>query len=92
MRSSKAKSQTKHFKRRLRERFGVNVSKHKLKQIIQKIQKGDAVFIRRQSLRTTIWEVEVEGEVARVVYDAKRHTVVTAMRVPYQRGDNIYRR
>ena len=82
-RPSKARSQRDHFKRRVQQRYGVTIDKRLYRDIIERIQRGEAVPIEKQSLRLTVFGVtiEAEGEVVdmRVVYDRDRKTLVTVL-------------
>lgn len=79
MRRSKSKDQQKHFKRRALERFGLHVDKNQYAEIIRMIQAGEGKFVEKQSKRVTVWELEIDDETMRVVYDKHRKTVVTAL-------------
>jgi len=73
----KRKNQIKHFSKRCKERLGLDVNDNQYTQIINKIQKGRAKLIRKQSNTRTIWEIMFEGKLIKVVYDKKRKTAVT---------------
>jgi len=68
-----------HTRRRAAERFGVALSQSAYKQIIQDIQKGVAIFLKRQSNMVTIWEVTAEEEVMVAFYDKRRKTIKTVL-------------
>lgn len=76
---SKTKSQRTHFRRRAAERYDIDVTNGDVASAIRKIQSGKARFIRRTSLRATVWELPVAGIPCRVVYDNKRKTLITAL-------------
>lgn len=77
MLQSKLKSERIHAKRRALERFGLELNRQDLRSIVDIIQKQQARFIERQSLRVTIWEVMYSGQLMRAVYDSKRKAVVS---------------
>ena len=79
MKAFKGKLQKRHFCRRMKERFGVSVSSNVYQQFVKIIQKQQATFVERQSLRVTVWDINYENETIRVVYDSKRQKVVTAL-------------
>ena len=79
MKAFKGKLQKAHFCRRMKERFGVSVSSNVYQQFVKIIQKQQATFVERQSLRVTVWDINYENETIRVVYDSKRQKVVTAL-------------
>ena len=62
------------------ERFGVAVGDATLREAVAVIQSGKAKLIRRQSLRVTIWELEIHGLPTRVVYDKNTKEIVTILR------------
>jgi hypothetical protein len=79
----KAKSQRIHASRRSLERHGVWLTSAVQRDIVRQIQsKTAAVFVERQSLRITVWDVVYNERKFRVVYDSKRHTLVTVLPPP----------
>lgn len=88
---SKAKTQRRHTRRRIGERFGFELSRAQYDEIIFRIQHigqdrvaqhgvGEPVFVEKQSLRVSIYKIPIEemGEVV-VVYDKERKSLATAM-------------
>lgn len=75
----KRKNQIKHARRRFKARFDISLNDNQYKQIVNRIKKGRADFVRRQSNRVTIWDLDFEGQLIRVVYDKKTSAVVTAL-------------
>lgn len=75
--TGKGKAQKAHAKRRAMERFGVELTNKKFAAIVELIQGQKAKFLDRQSGHTTRWLIELEGREVIVVYDSKRHTLVT---------------
>ena len=75
----KRKAQIKHAKRRFLSRFDLSLNDNEFKQMINKIQKGRAKFVRRQSNRVTIWDVPFDDKVIRCVYDKRTRVIVTAL-------------
>lgn len=76
---SKNKCQKTHFKRRLKQRYGLNIGKEGIKKIIDMIKNGNAEFVEKQSNRISIFNVEYEEEKIRVVYDKNRKNLVSAL-------------
>ncbi len=76
---SKSTSQQRHAKRRAAERYDLDLHQDAQTSIIRAIQRREAKFIRRQSWRVSIFEVEHEGRILSVVYDTKRKTIVTVL-------------
>jgi hypothetical protein len=77
--SSKKKAQRSHFRRRCAERIGVYASKRLNDKIVKDIQSGRARFVKRSSLRVTIWHVDIGGQPVEVVYDKQRKVIVTVL-------------
>ena len=73
----KARTQHRHAQIRFLERHGLEVSGRELQMLVAQIQSGEARFVERQSLRASVWDVELEGKARRVIYDRKRKTIVT---------------
>ncbi|MBR1777516.1 MAG: hypothetical protein IJ752_02885 [Alphaproteobacteria bacterium] len=71
---SKRKNSIKHFRRRSEERIGVRLDPIL---IARKIRSGKLNFLRRMSLRVTLWEYEFQNQLYVVVYDKIRKTAVT---------------
>jgi hypothetical protein len=76
---SKTKAQKIHAKLRAAERYNLLLSSEDLKQIIKQIQSNRAIFLERQSLRVTKWEVTVKDQTLCVIYDRERHSIVTIL-------------
>lgn len=76
-RLTKTRAQRIHARRRALERYELDLNRHDLREVVESIQAGKATFVRRQSLRVSIWEVTVKGQACRVVYDKLRKTIVT---------------
>lgn len=76
-----------HAKRRASERYQIRFDAHLQGRIIEIIRTQKARFIKRQSRRVTIWEVELvlkddwingdKPQKFRVVHDSKRNQIVT---------------
>jgi hypothetical protein len=76
---SKAKKQSRDARRRARERYALNLHQDAQQQIIRRIEDGEARFVRRESQRVSLWEVEHDGLRLPIVYDRKRKTIVTVL-------------
>jgi predicted NUDIX family NTP pyrophosphohydrolase len=74
---TKAESQFKHAKRRAYERYGIFVDKPFIRNIVRLIQNGNATLITKQSRRVTIWDVVLEGNTYRVIYDNRTKNIAT---------------
>ena len=70
-----------HSGRRFAERFGGHLGRATRTEIVAAIRQGRSVPVRRQSHRVSVHDVTLEdGLVVRVVYDRKRHAIVTCLR------------
>jgi hypothetical protein len=66
-----------HAKHRAYQRYGVLLNKESLRELVRQIQTGAARFILRQSCNRTLWEIDLNGRPARVIYDSRRGTICT---------------
>lgn len=72
-----------HARRRLHERFDIDLTRETQAQIVSAIRAGEserARFLDRQSNNRTMWLVTHEGREIPVVYDKARKQIVTALR------------
>lgn len=76
----KKKAQQIHARRRAMARFGITFGRGRQAEAIRQIQSQKARFLKRQSNRVSIWEVEVEGVKMVAVYDASRKAIATVMK------------
>jgi len=76
---SKTKALVRHAKIRARERYGISLDENKMRSIVRKIQMGHATFLKKQSNRVSIYLIEVDGQMMRVVYDKLRKVLVTCL-------------
>lgn len=83
----KRKAQLKHAKRRFADRFEISLNDNEYLQLVNKIQKGNAEFVERQSNRVTVWDVEHAEKTIRVVYDKRTKVIVTALPI-YDLGNS----
>jgi len=63
----------------MRQRFGIDLGERRRRLIVQAIQSGRAMFLRRQSQRVSHWRVEVDGVAVVAVYDNRRKEIVTVL-------------
>jgi len=75
---SKKQSEHIHFKKQLRERYGIRgVGRREIEELIEKAQRADLEV--RQSNRVTVKRIIVRGHSMFVVYDSVHHSLVTAL-------------
>lgn len=77
MRLSKTKQERLHAKKRAMQRFGIQFGKKHEHDIINQIRTNKATFIRRESLRVTVWRVLLNQIPAIAIYDSYRHVIVS---------------
>lgn len=75
----KRKNQIKHARRRFDQRFDISLNDNQYLQLVNRVKKGNGTFVRKQSNRVSIWDIEFEGNLIRVVYDKKTSAIVTAL-------------
>ena len=68
-----------HAKAAAEERYGLSLNKEARRDIVRKIQDGDANFVSRTSNNRTLWKVEHEETSLNVVYDKARHALCTVL-------------
>ena len=68
-----------HTKRRLQERYNLSINRKTRKEIIRKIQNGDAECVRIDSNARKVFDVEVKGVTVRVMYNKRKKELLTAL-------------
>lgn len=67
-----------HAKQRAIQRYGVTINERKRREIINLIRSGNVgKFVKRHSVRVSEWEIPLNGEIFRVLYDKKRKDIAT---------------
>ena len=66
-----------HAKRRANQRYGLELTTAEVESIVRKIQTSAAKPIRKISNQITEFEVTLKEEICRVVYDRRRHSIMT---------------
>lgn len=89
MAKNKTEAQNKHAKQRALERYGIDLTRHKRQEIINKIQNGIAVLVRKQSHRVSIFSVKFEGQEVIVVYDRQRKTLASFLPIEAKYEDTF---
>lgn len=74
---NKADAQIHHALQRAKERYSINLSIDDYLDLVRQIQAGHAKFVERQSNRITLFEIRIRNFTVVVVYDKKRHVIVT---------------
>lgn len=81
----KAKTQRIHARKRALQRYNIDINRNDIEEIIKKINSGEAKFIEKQSLRVSIWFVEIKGKKVKVVYDKLRKTIASFLPIKERR-------
>lgn len=75
----KDKGQRIHFKKRLFERYGLNINREEMTDLVKQITDGKAYFVRKSTNRISIFIVTYQGKEITVAYDKGRKQVVSAI-------------
>lgn len=79
---SKKKSISVHANRRCKQRFGFRLGKKGQRELVSLIQKNKATFVKRQSLRVTVWDVVFKNKPMRLVYCTATKKIATVLYQP----------
>lgn len=74
-RKSKKQAQRIHAKRRLADRYGLELNRHAIRELTKKVSSD--TFLLKQSNRVTIHLLRHDGRLLLSVYDKSRQTIVT---------------
>jgi hypothetical protein len=61
------------------DRHGIELTDKLETEIINQIHTGSAVLIEKQSLRVSMWEITVEENKIKILYDKMRKQIITAI-------------
>ena len=78
---NKKKSEHRHAMKRFLERGLVQFSKNLNDIFISQIKSNKATFVRRSSIRVTVWDITYNDKIYRCVYDKFRKQIVTLLKV-----------
>lgn len=68
-----------HTKRRLAERYGLEVSSDEIFQMAKSIAHGHGTLIAHQSRHVDHWQLVYQGQPLRLVFDRQRRSIITAL-------------
>lgn len=80
--NSKADNQIRHTLDRAKKRYGMYLTRRDLRLIVMLIQQGKARLVEVRSERARVYELEWEGQLVRVAYDAKRKNTASFLPKP----------
>lgn len=78
--TTKLKCERLHCKQRAKERFGLSLNHKDFAIMAKLIQSNKAEFIRKRTNRITLWKLTYKDNGMTVVYDNKRHQIVSIWR------------
>jgi hypothetical protein len=78
-RRTKADAQRSHARRRMAERYDLNLTPQVRTEIVAAIRSGRSTPVARQSNRVIVHDIAIRGETVRVVYDRKRAEIITVL-------------
>lgn len=79
----KKRAETIHAQKRLDERYELSVNQREIAYLNNKISCGDRELILKRSLRVSIYIVNFKNKLIPVVFDWKRHNVITVLPQEY---------
>lgn len=68
-----------HTKRRLRQRFKIDLNRREYQILVDSVGRGKCECIGRQSFRVTIHRTFICGQNVIIVYDNMRHEIITVL-------------
>lgn len=77
--SDKAKAQRNHAKRRLAQRFGIELNNDEMEKLAQCIRLGLCEFVDKQSNRVTRWRARWGDQILILCYDKQRKQIITVL-------------
>ena len=76
---TKAQSERVHFKRRLRERYGMHINRHEYRNIVNRVKSGMSSCILVQSNTRSVHRIPYKDREIIAVYDKQRGELITAL-------------
>lgn len=77
--SGKKQNCKRHFKKRMKQRYGFTINQKNIKQIVGKIRNGESELVERQSNRVSLHRMKFRGKEITVVYDNNRGVPITVL-------------
>jgi len=78
-RKPKAQSERIHFKRRLRERYGIRINRIAYRTLVDKVRAGNSQYLFKQSNTRAVHRIEIGDIPVTVIYDNLRSELITAL-------------
>jgi len=77
-----------HARRRMKQRFGIELNRELEIRMVKMIQARKAVFLGSTSNTRSNFIIEIDNKILQVVYDKKQKMIVTAMDKTWNRENN----
>lgn len=77
--TTKAQRSREHSKKRAALRYGITLNREKYAQVIEQIRTGQYEGKKKRSNNRWLYVLEVDGKDMLVVYDKKRHELITVL-------------
>ena len=84
--SEKKYAERAHFKKRLRERYGIRCGQDMYRSFVRQVKHGASRFLLKQSNTRSVHEIVHDGSPVVVVYDSKRGELCTALPLGVELG------
>lgn len=68
-----------HTRKRLAERYGLELSSDEIFQMAKAIAHGQGVLLAKQSRHVVHWHLDYQGQALRLVFDRQRRAIITAL-------------
>ncbi len=82
MSKKKSQNQMKHAIRRIKERFNIELNDNQYTQLCNRIKnKKGSIFVEKQTNRVYVYDIQIEEQTVRVVWDKHRKSIVTALNI-----------
>lgn len=87
-------TRTSHFQRRAEERFGYRIHPHEIHPIVEAIKAGNVRFVRRIDFDLAIYEIDLFGRKAHVIFSWSTEVILTVQSSTKRRKqrNGLYRR
>lgn len=69
-----------HFKRRLKERYRIDITNGECVEMIKLIRSGKLKPITKLTTTRSVYKIQIRGKIIKVVYSSSQQSLVTALR------------
>jgi hypothetical protein len=85
--NAKAKAQKKHFRRRVENRLGLEITDRVINRVIDDINNHRYISVLKQSARVWEYTMDFMGETCRILYDKTRKMPITILTEDMERRE-----